>query len=316
MATRRRLPTRIVRDLSAELAALARPLVFGVATDGEILVAGRLREANLSDEKAGAAFPKSTLDKAHDWLVVRARETGPVRRLLVRAEWPNFSHVQPLADGILLVAARCRWRPEGPEQNAVVIDEAGAVVRRFTLGDGIEDVRTTPTGAIWASYFDEGVFGNYGWGGPGPAPIGAPGLVRFDDHGELREVYDDEKAGTDGICDAYAVNVNLSETVHVYFYTDFPIVRLREATYARWSCGLAGARALAIRGDRAILVGGYAEPSMGRIVELRSDGNGALVEECSVTTPEGTPIAAMRPAGVGAELFFFDGARVLQLERW
>jgi hypothetical protein len=58
---------------------------------------------------------------------------------------------------------------------------AGLMVERtFTIGDGVQDVRTTPGGDVWVSYFDEGVFGNYRWSPPGPEPIGAPGLVAFD----------------------------------------------------------------------------------------------------------------------------------------
>ena len=34
-------------------------------------------------------------------------------------------------------------------------------------------------GRIWVSYADEGVYGNFGWGQPGPPPVGAAGLVCF-----------------------------------------------------------------------------------------------------------------------------------------
>jgi hypothetical protein len=109
--------------------------------------------------------------------------------------------------GVLLVGARCRWTADSVERNAVVYDWDGREVRRFTLGDGIADVRTTSDGTIWASYFDEGIFGNHGWNHPGPTPIGAPGLVAFDQQGDARWSYDAKKARTDSICDAYALNV-------------------------------------------------------------------------------------------------------------
>jgi len=62
----------------------------------------------------------------------------------------------------------------------------GALRRTTTFGDGIADVQTTTRGDIWVSYFDEGVFGNYGWGyDEASTPIGAPGLVRFDRQGSV-----------------------------------------------------------------------------------------------------------------------------------
>jgi hypothetical protein len=74
-------------------------------------------------------------------------------------------HVQPLPDGgVLLVGARCRWRDGAAESNAATYDAEGELLREGVLGDGIEDVQTTPSGEIWVSYFDEGVYGNRGWG--------------------------------------------------------------------------------------------------------------------------------------------------------
>ena len=51
---------------------------------------------------------------------------------------------------------------------------AGELRRQFVLGDGIKHVQTTAAGDIWVGYFDEGVYGNYGWGNdPDSEPIGA-----------------------------------------------------------------------------------------------------------------------------------------------
>ncbi len=313
----RAIATRLVCDLRDELSSLSAPVAFGVGVDGRVVIAGRTREASRSDEPSGLPGPGSTPNEAHDWVVLSGGEGEDLRRIDVRGERANFSLAQPLGDGALLVSARCRWRTEGPEQNAVVVDAHGAVVRRFPLGDGISDVRTTPSGAIWASYFDEGIFGNYGWGGPGPEPIGSTGLVRFDDRGTPCDAYDAAEAGTDAICDAYALNVDTNGVVHIYFYKEFPIVRLHGRASSRWTCGITGARALAVDdGRRALLLGSYEDPSAARIVELKGDGSTGLVVERSVTTPEGTPIGAMRAVGLGADLYFFDGARILQLARW
>lgn len=103
------------------------------------------------------------------------------------AEMPlAHATVQPLpGDRFLVVAARCRWRPEGPDRNALVYGPDGAVLAEYTFGDGIEDVLTTPSDNAWVGYFDEGVYGNYGWAVPGPEPTGSCGLGQFGPGGEL-----------------------------------------------------------------------------------------------------------------------------------
>ncbi|MFI7578403.1 hypothetical protein [Micromonospora sp. NPDC049497] len=62
-------------------------------------------------------------------------------------------------------------------------------------------------GKLWVGYFDEGVYGNFGWGGPGPAPIGATGIARFTEtlHPEWHFPTDDLSP----IDDCYALNVGL-----------------------------------------------------------------------------------------------------------
>jgi hypothetical protein len=290
------IATRFIRDLGKELQGLHEPFAFGVGSDGELLVAG--------------------LDQPHDWVVWRIKASGPIHRTEVRGERLSFTYVQPFAGGLLLAAARCHWRPEGAEQNAVLVDEDGQVRRRLTLGDGIADLRTTADDSIWASYFDEGVFGNYGWNSPGPRPIGAAGLVRFDGSGEPRGAYDAAAAGTDDICDAYALNVEPDGTVWVYFYTEFPIVRWRAGQYTRWACGLGGARAIAVRDDRALLVGNYDKPALARTVQLRSDGTTALLTRATIVTPEGAPIGPTRTATLGHRIFFLEGSRVLEIAEW
>ena len=89
--------------------------------------------------------------------------------------------VQPMPGGRFLVAgARCRWRSDGPDRNAVTYDSDGQVVSEHVLGDGIAHVLATSTGQVWVGYFDEGIYGNYGWGrADSQEPIGAYGIVRF-----------------------------------------------------------------------------------------------------------------------------------------
>jgi len=89
-------------------------------------------------------------------------------------------HVDVLADGsFLVVGARCRWAEPGPERNALAVGQTGRILRRGCLGDGIGHLQVAGDGTIWAGYSDEGVFGNFGWGGTGPAPLGAGGIAAW-----------------------------------------------------------------------------------------------------------------------------------------
>jgi hypothetical protein len=200
--------------------------------------------------------------------------------------------------------------------NAVVYDRNGRVLRRFLLGDGINDVRATPDGTIWVSYFDEGVFGNFGWGHPGPEPVGAPGLRAFSATGQPVFAYDAARAGTDTICDAYALNVAPDGSAWVYFYTEFPIVRVRRDDYRVWELGVAGAHALAIDGDRALLVGDYKHRASARVVHLSPGPKASAVEELVLVDEAGKGLDDARACAAGPDVFLFQGTRVLVVRGW
>jgi hypothetical protein len=190
MTTRRIMEATPLADFGPALEGSEDPIAFGVGYDGAVYaVARRPSTEGLSEEDGAARFPKSMLVDPTDYVVVRSRG-GALRTVEVPGIPVVISFVQPYPGGLLLAGARCYWRPEGSEKNARVVDGNGRVERAFTIGDGVQDVRATPEGDLWVSYFDEGVFGNYGWRPPGPEPIGAPGLVGFDLQGLVRFAYD------------------------------------------------------------------------------------------------------------------------------
>jgi hypothetical protein len=180
--------------------------------------------------------------------------------------------VQPLPDGqVLLVGARCQWHPAGPDRNAVIYDDAGQVVRESTLGDGIEHVQVTASGHIWVGYFDEGIFGNYGWAGPGPEPLGSAGLVRFGPDLKPQWSFPTDGAVAADICDCYALNVT-DHDVWTCYYTDFPVVRVRDGVVTAWRTTVDGARALAVDRTTVAFVGGYGKDAdRVLLVELADD---------------------------------------------
>jgi len=297
------LEAKLFADFRQLLEGWAEPVAFGVGFDGAVYAAARR--------------PARRATSAHhdplDYLVVRLRGRE-VHTLTLLDTSVHASYVQPCTEGVLLVDPRCQWRRRGPEQNAVIVDARGNVVRTFTLGDGIQDVRVTANGLVWVSYSDEGIAGSRGWSDPGPRAIGATGLVAFDSIGNVRFTYDAAAAGTDAIGDAYAMNVTGDGDVWIYFYKEFPIVRIHAGTYQRWKLGAEGARALAVRNGRVLLVGDNKQQSTGRVVAF--DGDAARIAEELVITDGHGPVDDALVCGVGEKLYFFQDRQALALDSW
>ncbi|TDC70807.1 hypothetical protein E1200_04155 [Actinomadura sp. GC306] len=205
----------------------------------------------------GAVFPNPRATRP-----VTARVTVHSPELTAATTIPDFPlafpAVQPLPDGrILAVGTRAQWRPDGPDRNAIVYSADGAALAAETLGDGIAHVFTTGTGHVWVGYFDEGVYGNFGWGLTGsPAPIGACGLARFSPglEADWRFPSGDNPWGV--IHDCYALNVD-AETAWTCYYSDFPVVRVREGGLTGWHGDGTAASTLITDGSRIALYGGY-----------------------------------------------------------
>ncbi|GAB3998176.1 hypothetical protein GCM10029992_23240 [Glycomyces albus] len=115
--------------------------------------------------------------------VVTSTLDGQTDAVEITGPFPRFPHVHPMPGGeLLMVGYRCWIRDGSAEHNAAVVSADGVHGRSGTLGDGIEDIQTTPSGRVIVGYFDEGIFGgNCGWDdADGQTAIGAPGLVEFD----------------------------------------------------------------------------------------------------------------------------------------
>lgn len=163
-------------------------------------------------------------------------------------------HVQPVDDGVLIACARCRYRGKDTDKNARIYSNDGRFLRDLTLGDGIEHLQTDEAGDIWAGYFDEGVFGNYGWNDP----LGASGLVRWNTDGEKTFEFS-PASGLDQICDCYALNVSGKDTWLCY-YTDFPFVRIRDGQIVEsWPAPIQGSNVFAVGGRHILFRGGYSD---------------------------------------------------------
>ena len=167
-----------------------------------------------------------------------------------------FPVVQPLSDGGILVAdSRVAV---GKPPNGHVIGPDGKIRHSIMFGDGIEHMLVDRFGRAWIGYFDEGVFGNLGWGHPGyPSPIGSPGLLRFVlATGEIDWAFEPPE-GSDSIADCYALNVN-GDRAWMSYYTDFDLFRIdSKGGTRRWRVGARGPGLIACDGRQVLLVGGY-----------------------------------------------------------
>ena len=235
---------------------------------------------------------------------------------------PDFDFVQPLpGDEVLLVNARCIFRSEeAHERNAWVCSREGALLRELTLGDGIEDVQTTSDGQIWVSYFDEGVFGNRGWGRGDAAstPMGADGLVRFDALGQRQESGVSMALGPEElIVDCYALNVASEQETWFYSYTDFPLVRLRPGSPSTvWASPVRGAHAIVVSDTHVLFGGGYEDPCELQLFSLYDKGHQRLgpVARVVLTDETGRPWQPTRLKGRGAWLHGAEGTRHFRVD--
>lgn len=162
----------------------------------------------------------------------------------------NFHMLQPIGENILLLGARCRYHgANGPEKNAVIVDLQGNIVNEFCFGDGIRDCIVTKNGNIITSYFDEGVFGNYGWNNP----IGSCGLIVWNDKGEVKWRADRD------ICDCYAINVDDGDNLWYYYYTEFELVKTDLHKEKAYTPQIEGASGFLITADaqNVLFDGGY-----------------------------------------------------------
>ena len=221
----------------------------------------------------GASFPDPGAARP-----VPARITVHAPRLAAVVQIPalTLAHitVQPMPGNRFLIAgARCRWHPDGPDRNAVLYDARGQVLSEHVLGDGLAQVQASSTGEIWAGYFDEGIYGNYGWSEHDTQlPIGRYGIMQFSPDLEPAWHPDYDAIRPWGVIDECSA-LNVSDTgTWLSYDADYPVVRIQDGTVTGWHNDVKGIRALAVVGSRVTLFGGgRADRDRLAIAELTGD---------------------------------------------
>lgn len=222
---------------------------------------------------------------------VHRRTDGGLQVIAVPETPRAFDLVQPVGpDRLLLVRGTAR---SASDENAHIYDTDGRLVAAFHAGDGIEDVQTTEDGRIWVSYFDEGIFGTL--------ELAQNGVVCFDQSGRPVLRYNRIPGPESPISDCYAMNVASDREVWLYYYTEFPLVRLLDRRFDREWRGVPvqGARGFAVDGERAVFAGSYDGDDRLFLVSLAS----MHVEELRPVDAGGEALRFRRAFGRGPRLF-------------
>jgi len=233
---------RLWVDLREELAD-KEILSFSLGYDDKLYVLALPKEYFEGLSKSNRRLPLHS-KKPYDFVVFVADSTA-VHSYHIPKQKQLYHFVQPLTDDeLLLVCSRTRKVKE----NARVFTEDSTLRRSFSLGDAIESTQTTSTGEIWTSYFDEYLIQDL------------HGLHRWDRHGN--EVYRYQPVAglnsIDFIADCYAMNVVSDDTIWIYYYTDFPLVKIIDDEIVDyWQSSIYGSHWFAVHNNHIVFVGSY-----------------------------------------------------------
>jgi hypothetical protein len=264
----------------------------------------------------GASFPDTSTDRP---VTARITVHNPGLTAVIEVRELTLAHimVQPMpGDRFLVAGIRCRWHPDGPEPNAAVYDASGQAVSAHVLGDGIGELLADSSGQVWVGYFDEGIYGNYGWGhADTEQPVGMYGLVRFSPALEPSWHLPryTEIGPWDPISDCPTLNVD-DTSVWASYDSDYPIVRIRDDNVSGWHNDIKGPAALAAAGSRvALFGGGRANHDRLAVTDLGAD-RAELAGEYRLVLPGGEPIPQETDIiGRGSRLHFLADDRWYQL---
>jgi hypothetical protein len=301
-----------IPDLSDDYAPIAK----SVANDGSLLFlfverAGESAVAETFQSGIGT-FPKAKMAVPKRFCLIRLLSGSTEITELPELD-VTFPQVDIFPDGrILLVGPRCSWRGENDyDLNGIVFDPRSGRSTRILLGDGISSAQVDNLGRIWVSYIDEGIFGNFGWGHPGPAPIGLAGLVCFSDSGE--KIWEYPHLTHHAITDCYALNVSGSGAA-IFFYTDFPVCRISsDFKLEYWKTKLSGCHQLAISEKKVLLSGQYRDAQDAAYLGTLDPDQFVGTEQVRLVMPDGSSMPKGRLMGRGNHLYFFAASDVYQV---
>lgn len=274
-------------------------VAFDAGPDRAIYLLQALRPMDYRDSAPGASFAKihpasPQRYRARGWL-----DGVCVLDTTIEDERYNLHAIQPLGDDLLLACARSSPRGGDSHLNGRVYSRDGRLLRELALGDAIEHLQTSARAQIWAGYFDEGIFGG--------DPLSKSGLIAMDAQGAPTFRYRPE-AGLDIIVDCYALNVASAEETWVCYYSQFPLVLVRDQRIARsWRVPVRGADAFAVFRDHALFHSGHGETGRYHLLRLDTGEECTEVAQFRLLDEDGAPLHAQRVTARGDTVYLLRG---------
>lgn len=216
------------------------PVSIAIGAGGELCLLLTKEIPPLAEEM----FPQSVTADPIAYRAVIIRKGDKTVTDFPQEKW-NYHFLETIDDGnhLLMCGSRSYNHGDGNiERNARVYTADGQLVRQFCLGDGIEHLSVTPDNHIWCGYFDEGIFGNYGW----DDPLGKSGLVKWSPDGRM--VWEYQGTGNRFISDCYAMTTVGNEAAF-HYYTDFDVGFVQNGQTVYLSTNIDGASAMAATED-------------------------------------------------------------------
>jgi hypothetical protein len=266
---------------------------------------GRLLLLTVAGEKSHHPVESRT------YIIIEATENNVTEYTI-----PNcpdlLQFVQMLPDDELLLVNSLSYRraEDDYDLNASVFSRDGTLKRQMLLGDSLEHVQTTADGHIWTGYRDQGIFGNRGWG---MHPVGRPGLIQWDVQGNITYKYQ-PSAGLKHIADCYALNVVSDDAVFVYYYTQFPLVKLNSSgVLDYWQAPIHYSRHFAVWRNQVVFCGTHDDNFLRRYAlndnhEMELLSRHRVIERDDVIITRGRYIVIQR----GHMVYRIDLAQALQ----
>ena len=248
-------------------------------------------------------IPKLRSRRLNQFQVVQIRSDGIVR-IDLPPTYENYHFAQPLSQGRWIAV---RGRCEGVhDANAHIFNPPAGKISSFHVGDGVNDVCVSPDDTIWISYFDEGIYG--------PTQLAQEGLVGMDTDGQVVFRYTDclTVGGINRIADCTAINVAEDGSVWVYYYTDFPLVNLRDPKLVRaWGeLPVEFAESFAVENLKALFTGGYDNRELLHLLDLERHRHWPA----KVLDSDGNMLPFEASLGRGALLYLLNGRRLYTVD--
>ncbi|GGW23946.1 hypothetical protein [Streptomyces xantholiticus] len=218
-------------------------------------------------------------------------DDGRVEETRLSAVTARYPMLDALPDGGFVVAdARRRGRAD----HVQIFDALGRASWSFAVGDAIEHLLADESGDLWVGYFDEGVFGD--------DPLSEAGVRSWSPTGEsLWELPPSTPGGC--VADCYALNTHQG-TTWAYYYTDFPLVRVRgDGSVRVWDSPVPGAKATAVHDGGVAFFGGYGQEKDRLVLCTLAERTAAPYLHSTLVRSDGSPVGRRRVLARGPRLY-------------